>query len=151
MYFWKNYQWYLKLFPINLKSPWFFKRKVILKTNKSDSDFQLWTPTPRTPLKKNNGFWKFLGVNPPRKSGRGRGSGVLIFDTNKFSQNSWSCQQAYRCAGHCQKLPLDGAKNFLSGIWQHITSQFCVSFHFCCAQETKKMPLNMSKLGLNII
>ena len=42
----------MQLFLIDLKSPQYIKKKVSLKTNKLDSDFQLRTETPWTPHKK---------------------------------------------------------------------------------------------------
>ena len=62
----------MQLFPIDLKSSR-CKKKVILKTNKSDSDFQLKTKTPRTPRKKtleieNSRGYPLCEVRPqPRK------------------------------------------------------------------------------------
>ena len=56
----------------------------------------------------------------PQESGRG--SGVLIFLLNFFCQNSLSCPQPYRGAGCPYKWLLDGAADFLSTIWQHITT-----------------------------
>ena len=56
------------------------KKKEILKTDKSDSDFQLWTETPRTPNKKNTRYCKFFRV-PPRGSPAATAEGVLLLIT----------------------------------------------------------------------
>ena len=46
------------------------------KINKiSETDFQLWTSPPS---KKMSSYWKFIEVTHSRKSGRSRGSGVII-------------------------------------------------------------------------
>ena len=45
--------------------------------------------------------------------------------------NSWSCLQDYRGAGRRWKLLLDGATDFLSKSWQHITTvSFLSAFIF---------------------
>ena len=121
------------------------KKKSILKTNKSKSDFQLWTETPRTPRKKTLDIENSWGYPPPPKSGRGRGGSVLIFLLFFFFQNSWSCPRAYRGAGHRWKSPLDGATDFLWKIWQPITTVSFVSAFILV------FALYMSKWGLKII
>ena len=130
---------------LDLKSHRCFKRNIILKTNKSDSDFQLGTPTPNTPRKKTTRFWKFPRVPHPRKSGRGRRTGVLIFLLKDFFlHNSWSCLQAVALIADCYRL---SSKNLTT----HCNSQFCVSFGFVFWLGSLKMPLNVSKFGLNMI
>ena len=70
---------------------------------------------------------------PPQKSGRGSGSGVLIFLIKVFSSKFLIL--AYGGARRRQKSALD----FLSTIWQHITTvSFGVSFNFCFVQEAQK-------------
>ena len=55
-----------------------------------------------------------------------------------FLQNSWSCPQVYRGPGRRQKSPLDGATDFLSKIWQHITAvSFVSAFIFVFARKPK--------------
>ena len=59
---------------------------------------------------------------------------VYSFFDFLFLQNSWSGPQAYLGADCRQKLPLDGAADFLA----HYNSQFFVSFHFGFDQEAQK-------------
>ena len=47
-----------------------------------------------------------------------------------FFQNSWSFPQAYRSDGRRRKSPLDGAIDFPSKIWHHITTVSFVSAFF---------------------
>ena len=119
-----SHNWW-NFFSIDLKSPQCKKKKGILKTNKSDTDFQVWTKTPRT---------------QPQKQ-------CINFFTKSFfsPQNSWSCPQAYRGAGCRRKSPLDGATNFILKIWRHImTVSFVSALIFVFARNPKK-PLDMSK------
>ena len=53
-----------QLFSIDLKSPRCLENKVIVKTNKTDSDFQLQTKTPRTPRKNTHSVLKIHGGTP---------------------------------------------------------------------------------------
>ena len=57
-----------------------FRKTTIVRTNKSNSDFQLWTKTPWT-LGKNTRYWKRVRPPPPppRKQSPGAGGGDLIF------------------------------------------------------------------------
>ena len=123
------------------------KKKVFLKTNKSDSNFQMWT---ETPCKKTSSYWRFIGVTHWRKSSRGRGRAVIIILLKLFL-NSWSCPPAHRGAGRRKKSPLDGATDFLWKIWQHITTVSFASAFIFFVPESQKTPLDMSKWGLKIV
>ena len=63
-----------------------------------------------------------------------------------FFVNSWSCPQAYCGSGCRQKSPLDGAIDFPSKIWHHITA---VSF-FLYWSGSPQTSINTTKLGRNI-
>ena len=92
-----------------------------------------------------------IEVTHSRRSGRGRGRGVIVCLLKLFFPNSWSCPQTYLGDGRRRKLPLDGATDFLTTIWQHITTGIFVSAFILVL--TRK-PKNASKrvwLGLNII
>ena len=56
-----------------------------------------------------------------------------------FFPNSWSCLQDYCVAGRRRKPPLDGATDFLSTIWQHITTvSFVSAFIFVLPRKPEK-------------
>ena len=118
-------------------------KKIILKTNKLDSDFQLWTWGPRGPHNLRHQILEIPSVSRVRNAVRCRGTclqGVLL--KSFFSPNSWSCLQDYRGAGRRQKSPLDGATDFLSTICQHITT---VSFVSALIFVLLRKPENASK------
>ena len=94
-----------------------FHKKSYFENQKLDSDVQLWPWAPRAPQFSTLDFKKIPWVPPPpRKSGRSRGKGLLTFLQKVFFS------QAYRGTGRRRQFPLDGATDFLSKIWQHITT-----------------------------
>ena len=69
-----------KTFPVDHKSPYCFKKKFFLKTTKVEIRFSIGDPPakPAKQKKKTSSSWKFIEVTHSRRSGRGRGSGVII-------------------------------------------------------------------------
>ena len=101
--------WYLlllsKLFPVDHKSPWYFRKKGSLKTKEKWSEIFNWGP-PRQArqAKKTSSPWKIIKVTHSRKVGLGCGSGVIIvwlklFFFN-FSDLVHSCTRAPVAAGN---------------------------------------------------
>ena len=90
--------------------------------------------------------------SPPQKSGRGRLSSVLIFLVKVFFfkipdlvRRPTAAPVAAKFAARWRyRLPFNN-------LTAHYNSQFCVSFHFSFCPGSPKMPLDLSKLGLNLI
>ena len=113
--------YWTKLFPVDKKSPWCFRKKIFWKQKIESQIFNWGPPRQAHQAKKTSSSWKIIEVTHLWKSGRSRGRGVIIiFLKLFFLQISWSCPQTYLSAGRCRKSPLDGATHFLATIWQHI-------------------------------
>ena len=113
-----------------------------MKTNKSDSDFQLWTETPRTPTKKIINMEIPLGT-PPWKSGHSCGTGVSFFLVNDFFFSKFLILPTGLPR---RPLPPKIAARWryrllINNLTAHYNSQFFVSFHLCFNQT----PHNASK------
>ena len=99
------------------------------KLQKSEPDLKLWTLRPR-----GLHFIEWLDttkINHPRNSGRGRGRGLTsnFFSSSIFSENSWSCPEAYRGGGPRRKSLLDGVTDLLAKIWQRDSVSLHVGFY----------------------
>ena len=97
------------------------------------------TKTPRTPYKKNTRYWKFPGELLLPEVRQRPAKQCINFFNNFFFQSYWSCPRAYRDAIRRRWTPLDGITDFLSKIWQHITTVIFVSaFIFFVARKPNK-------------
>ena len=94
----------------------FFKNRKI-RVKFSNGDF----PAKPAKQKKQVALKKSLRLHTCWGLAAGAERVYQFFDFFFFFQNSWSCPHPYLGADCRQKSPLDGAKDFLATIWQHIT------------------------------
>ena len=123
----------------HFKSPrW--RKKIILKTNKSNSDFQLCTGKPREPHSLRHQIMNIPSVSRVRNSGRSCGRGlrsisIKVFFSLKipdlFHTPTAAPVAAKNAARWRYRLPI---KN----LTVYYNSQFCISFHFSFGQEAQQ-------------
>ena len=65
-----------------------------------------------------------------------------------YFQNSRSCPRAFRGAGRRQKLPLDGATDFLLKSKRTLQHSVLCQLSFLCLQGSLNTPLDLSKWNL---
>ena len=127
------------------------QKRVFWKPINLTQILECWTKPPWTPHKKNNRYWKFLGVPPPAVVRPRPQNRCIIFLLKDFFLNSWFCPQAYRGADRRWKSLLDGATDCLSMVWHYITTvSLCLLLSLFWPGRLK-IPLNVYELGLNMI
>ena len=102
---------------ISLKKIWRKQKKSKVRYIVGDPQRQA-SPNPCDARYEN----KIHQVTHTQKSGRNLGRSQTSNLPNKFFFSSWSCSHAYGGGSQLRKSLLDGAKNFPSKIWQHITT-----------------------------
>ena len=119
------------------------EKKILQKQKNLSEIFNQRLPCQARRGKKTNSSWKIIEVTHSRRSGRGHGTGVLIFWQKYFFSKfliwptglPWRRSSLKIAARWRYRLPSNN-------LTAHYNSQFFVSF---------QMPLNVSELGLNII
>ena len=127
-------------------------KKIFFLTIKIGGRFRIGDlPTKPAKKKKKSSSWKIIEVTHLRRSGQGRGRGVIIILQKHFSSKFLILTTGVpRCLSPPEIAARWCYRLHSNNLTAHYNSQFCVSFNFFLP-GSQKMPLSVSELGLNII